>query len=284
VEVASGQRLDRFLHERLFQPLGMTDTGFAVPKNKLGRLAVCYGKAESLKVLVSAKAEPASMKVLAEGEGFGKSGRLVRIDGSTPEESAWAEGPRLCPVHSGGGLLGHNSGGCVSTVQDMEHFMRFLLGRGEYNGQRLLQAATVEMMTEDWIPIVKRQVKESAAKQDECMQGSKRKSTEGPKEQQGEENAKQWCVLGQMFEHRYKGGLKGGAATTAVGQGGAASTNWSINLSEEMAVLWFSQVVDDLGWDDMKDKEMQDLWTVVTKGFSNSKVAVHRRPAARGKK
>jgi len=279
----------KFLKERLFAPLGMTDTGFSVPKDKLGRLGVCYGASSTLKTLVSAKAEPTSMKPLADGEGFGRRGGLMRIDGSTPKESAWAEGPRLCQVLSGGGLLGHNSGGCVSTVNDMEHFMRFLLSRGEHNGQRLLRASTIEMMMQNWIPIVMQQVDEEAGRQDEQIQASSvvsKKRKEKPKEQQGEEeNENAWCVLGQMFTHQYKGGLKGGAASTAIGQGGAASTNWTVNLSEDLAILWFAQLVDDLGWDELHDKEMQDIWTVVKKGFSN-KVgnAVRRRPAARGKK
>jgi CubicO group peptidase (beta-lactamase class C family) len=39
VELVSGTTLDRFFDERIFKPLGMTDTGFAVPKEKLDRLA-----------------------------------------------------------------------------------------------------------------------------------------------------------------------------------------------------------------------------------------------------
>jgi CubicO group peptidase (beta-lactamase class C family) len=38
IEVASGQPLDRFLENRLFQPLGMVDTGFSVPPEKVSRL------------------------------------------------------------------------------------------------------------------------------------------------------------------------------------------------------------------------------------------------------
>eukprot|EP00746_Dinoflagellata_sp_MGD_P162454 gnl/MRDRNA2_/MRDRNA2_90024_c0_seq1.p1 gnl/MRDRNA2_/MRDRNA2_90024_c0~~gnl/MRDRNA2_/MRDRNA2_90024_c0_seq1.p1 ORF type:complete len:562 (-),score=117.04 gnl/MRDRNA2_/MRDRNA2_90024_c0_seq1:234-1919(-) len=278
VEVASGKRLDRFLKKRLFEPLGMPDTCFAVPKDKFGRLAVCYGSASTLKMLVSAKAEPSTTKLVADGEGLGKGGKLVRIDGSTPEESAWAEGHRLCPVLSGGGLLGHNSGGCVSTIQDMEHFMRFLLCRGEYNGKQLLQASTVEMMMEDWIPIVRQQAAEEAVKRGRSIHGSsaaskkrkeRAKAVEEP--QHGEEEGDSWSVLGQMFKHQYKGGLKRGAATIACGQGGAASTSWTVNLSEDLAILWFAQLVDDLGWDDLKDKDMQDIWTVVKKGFSKKK-------------
>ena len=39
---ASGQPLEKFFRERIFEPLGMKDTGFSVPAAKLGRLATCY--------------------------------------------------------------------------------------------------------------------------------------------------------------------------------------------------------------------------------------------------
>jgi CubicO group peptidase (beta-lactamase class C family) len=39
---ASGQPFETFLRERLFEPLGITDTGFSVPASSLGRLATSY--------------------------------------------------------------------------------------------------------------------------------------------------------------------------------------------------------------------------------------------------
>ncbi len=42
VEVVSGMPLDKFLHERLFKPLGMKDTGFFLPSEKVSRLASAY--------------------------------------------------------------------------------------------------------------------------------------------------------------------------------------------------------------------------------------------------
>ncbi len=44
VEVVSGVSLDQFFQERIFKPLGMTDTSFYVPQEKLGRLVAAYGK------------------------------------------------------------------------------------------------------------------------------------------------------------------------------------------------------------------------------------------------
>lgn len=48
VELVSGQRLDTFLHERIFGPLGMVDTGFVVPPAQQHRLARCYLGADPL--------------------------------------------------------------------------------------------------------------------------------------------------------------------------------------------------------------------------------------------
>ena len=42
VEVVSGMPLDKFLDERLFKPLGMKDTGFFLPQEKVSRLASAY--------------------------------------------------------------------------------------------------------------------------------------------------------------------------------------------------------------------------------------------------
>src|SRR5690606_24348490 len=55
VEVISGQSFDRFLQERIFDPLGMIDTSFSVPPEKVDRLAANYRKGnpgEPLRVLV----------------------------------------------------------------------------------------------------------------------------------------------------------------------------------------------------------------------------------------
>ena len=46
VEVISGTLFDRFLTERIFEPLGMEDTSFYVPEHKLDRLASVYARGE----------------------------------------------------------------------------------------------------------------------------------------------------------------------------------------------------------------------------------------------
>lgn len=110
VEVLSGVRFDRFLQERIFGPLGMTDTGFSVPAEDHERFAQIYG--------------------LEDG----------RLSVSEPEQSKrYLTPPKW---HSGGG-------GLVSTAMDYLRFCQMLLNGGELEGERLLGRKTVELMTRD---------------------------------------------------------------------------------------------------------------------------------------
>jgi len=114
VQVASGRPFDAFLKERIFDPLGMSDTGFSVPPGKLGRLSTVYGPAET--------------------------GGLKPID--RPAESRYGR-PTRNP--SGGG-------GLVSTVSDYFRFGQMLLNQGELEGERLLGRKTVEWMLQNHLP------------------------------------------------------------------------------------------------------------------------------------
>lgn len=109
VEVVSGQPLDAFFEERIFEPLGMVDTGFMVPADKLDRFAVNYTLDEE--------------------------GHLTVQD--APATSAFA-GP-VSFLSGGGGL--------VSTPADYFRFAQMLLNKGALEGTRLLGRKTVELMT-----------------------------------------------------------------------------------------------------------------------------------------
>ena len=98
VEVLSGERFDAFLQERIFAPLGMTDTGFVVPASERGRLTAYYRGADAANPL--------------------KPG-LTRIDHSPYPGAYLNEVPRL----SGGG-------GLVSSLPDMVALLRSLLPGG----------------------------------------------------------------------------------------------------------------------------------------------------------
>jgi CubicO group peptidase (beta-lactamase class C family) len=108
----SGKSLGAFLHERIFELLGMTDTGFQVPEAKLDRLPTCYGTD-----MVTGK-----LVVLEEARG----GYAARS-----------------PVFESG------AGGLVSTVDDLLAFGRMMLVNGAYGGERILSRPSIELMTLD---------------------------------------------------------------------------------------------------------------------------------------
>lgn len=114
VQVVSGMPFDAFLKTRIFDPLGMQDTDFHVPPDKLDRFAVNYGPDEG--------------------------GGLKVID--APSTSKYAAPPRFL---SGGG-------GLVSTAGDYMRFAQMMLNKGELDGVRLLGRKTVEWMTVNHLP------------------------------------------------------------------------------------------------------------------------------------
>lgn len=119
VEVLSGQPLDAFLQERIFDPLGMVDTGFHVPADQHHRLAQVYRY---------------------DGEG---SLAAPRADATAAEGAR----PFLDPAtfFSGGG-------GLVSTTADYMRFCQMMLNGGELDGVRLLSPTTVDLMTRNQLP------------------------------------------------------------------------------------------------------------------------------------
>jgi CubicO group peptidase (beta-lactamase class C family) len=123
VEVLSGKNLDGFLRERIFVPLGMKDTCFFLPEEKLPRLSAVYWNAGD-----------GTLKRLGE--------EPVEDDHLIFSSSSHYSGPRI--YFSGGG-------GLVSTTYDYHRFARMLLNRGELEGVRLLEAGTVDMMTRNQI-------------------------------------------------------------------------------------------------------------------------------------
>ena len=112
VEVASGMALDEFFEQRIFQPLKMTETGFAPTDEQRDRFARLYSP------------NPAD-------------GRAV----ISPLEAM-----------SGGRTFLSGGGGLVGTASDYLRFTRFLLDKGELDGVRLLGSRTVDYMTQNHLP------------------------------------------------------------------------------------------------------------------------------------
>ncbi|HEX4024944.1 MAG TPA: serine hydrolase domain-containing protein [Steroidobacteraceae bacterium] len=111
---ASGQPFEVFLRERLFAPLGMADTGFQVPADRIERLASCY------------QWNPANQA-------------LEPFDDA--RDSQWSRPPTF---PSGGS-------GLVSSADDYLAFGRMMLHRGRLGGTRILARPTVEAMLTDYL-------------------------------------------------------------------------------------------------------------------------------------
>jgi len=108
----SGRSLGTFMRERIFDPLGMKDTAFHVPSEKIERLPACYF--------------------------FNRQTNTLDLyDGVA--NSAWLPEP---PFESGGG-------GLVSTIEDYFAFSRMMLNNGRHGREQILSRAAVELMTSD---------------------------------------------------------------------------------------------------------------------------------------
>jgi len=114
VEVLAGQPLDRVLEERIFAPLGMRDTGFALKDGQLERFAANFDA---------------------------RDGGL-----------ALAERPDRDASHAREVTLFSGGGGLVSTVDDYLRFAEAMRRKGALGGARILGRRTVELMTMNHLP------------------------------------------------------------------------------------------------------------------------------------
>jgi CubicO group peptidase (beta-lactamase class C family) len=108
----SGQSLGAFMRERIFEPLGMKDTAFHVPSDKIARLPGCYDFNPQTKAL------------------------------SVYDDAARSEWRREPPFESG-------AGGLVSTMDDYFAFSRMMLHKGRLGREQILSRASIELMTAD---------------------------------------------------------------------------------------------------------------------------------------
>jgi CubicO group peptidase (beta-lactamase class C family) len=121
----AGQPFEQFLKERIFDPLGMSDTGFHVPADKAHRLAACYS------------ADPPGRVTFHAAE---RKGTLTLQD--DPATSPFLSPPSF--VSGGGGLC--------STAADYLSFCRALINGGELGGVRLIGPKTLKLMTSNHLP------------------------------------------------------------------------------------------------------------------------------------
>ena len=109
---ASGRPLDDLMRERIFEPLGMRDTGFWVPEDRIDRLVTSHA------------VEPASGKLRLYDDVRGGS---------------WSRPP----------AFPSGAGGLVSTVDDFLAFGQMMLDKGLLDGKRILTRPSVATMTTD---------------------------------------------------------------------------------------------------------------------------------------
>ncbi|MGI9326787.1 MAG: serine hydrolase domain-containing protein [Pseudomonadales bacterium] len=121
VEVLSGMKFSDFLQQRIFTPLGMTDTSFTIPEAKRERLAQLYSP-KGIRGSMNAWLTPNTSSELTVAPDYADVGYQP---GATFESG-------------GAGLL--------STTLDYLRFCQMLLNGGELNGVRLLAPRTVELM------------------------------------------------------------------------------------------------------------------------------------------
>jgi CubicO group peptidase (beta-lactamase class C family) len=114
VEIISGLPFDEYLAREIFEPLGMTDTGFFVPEGSVERFSACY------------QYRPGNTPSLMDGPA---ASRYLR--------------PRSY-------LSG--AGGLVSTTHDYVAFCRMLANGGHLDGRRILGRKTLELMTVNHLP------------------------------------------------------------------------------------------------------------------------------------
>jgi CubicO group peptidase (beta-lactamase class C family) len=110
---ASGRPLEAFLHERIFEPLGMKDTGFSVPESAIDRLATSYSLTNPVTGVLT---------VFDEAKG-----------------GQWSRPP----------AFPSGAGGLVSTIDDYLAFSRMMLNKGKLGNERILSRPAVELMTTD---------------------------------------------------------------------------------------------------------------------------------------
>jgi CubicO group peptidase (beta-lactamase class C family) len=113
IEVCSGEKYVDFITEHILKPLGMKDSFFFPPADKISRIAMVYA---------------------------GKSGKLTpspaSILGGDPEK------------HRQGAVFPAPGWGLYSTAEDLLHLYRMMLNNGVYEGHRYLSPFSVHVMTE----------------------------------------------------------------------------------------------------------------------------------------
>ena len=120
IEVISGMPLDKYLQQKIFDPLGMKDTYFFLPKEKQSRLVALYTQGNN--------------KIRIQDSLISLNGTFSRDFPKTPNGTYFSGGA-----------------GLASTAYDYALFGQMLLNGGELNGKRILSPKTIQLMTTNQI-------------------------------------------------------------------------------------------------------------------------------------
>ncbi len=197
IEAASGKPYGQFLKDEIFEPLGMNNTGFYIPEDNYHNLAAAYNFADG------------------ENKRFTEH-TLCLTDFSKP------------PAFESGGA------GLTATMEDYEKFVKMLLGKGTYNGTRILGRKTVELMTKNYLSPA-----QTAQLDWDSMKG------------QG------YGCLMRVLEDRRTAGRNG--TEGEYGWDGWLGCYFSIDPAEELAMLYFIQQTNS-GCTDFTRKIQNVIW------------------------
>lgn len=131
LEIVSGQPLATVLQQRLFEPLGMVDTGFEVPAAKRPRLAAMYGRPD---IMLPGTTAPLAFKAWQEGDN-------KRLDVS-----------ETYPVYTPGGKFMRGGHGLFGTIGDYFSFAEMLANGGALDGTRVIGRKTLALMHANRVP------------------------------------------------------------------------------------------------------------------------------------
>ena len=112
ISTIEGKKLGKVMEEKIFNPLGMTDTFFDVPHNKRNRCA--------------------------SNMGYDESGKLINLE-TVPSKMAFKERPPDLEFEAG-------SGGLWSTIGDYLKFAKLFVENGSSNGIQILKPETIHFM------------------------------------------------------------------------------------------------------------------------------------------
>lgn len=117
VEVVSGLTLDQFFRKNIFDPIGMKDTYFYIPKEKRSRLAMLHSDDKT--------------------KHSENTAEVINVNGSFYRDY---------PILDGGSFYS-GGGGLVSTAYDYAQFLQMLLNGGDYNGKHIISRNSIRLMT-----------------------------------------------------------------------------------------------------------------------------------------